>query len=88
MPDISGSELCEGYEESDVPIIMLGEKKELKEKLMGLNLGADDYLTSPFEPEELMARMRAVLRRVGSSYEKEKNPPLRESEHRSRFLYA
>ncbi len=73
LPDISGFELCRRIrKESDVPIIMLGEKKELKEKLMGLNLGADDYLTKPFEPEELMARMRAVLRRVGSSYEKEK----------------
>ena len=50
---------------------MLGEKKSSR-KLMGLNLGADDYLTKPFEPRELMARMRAVLRRVGSSYEKEK----------------
>lgn len=72
LPDISGFELCRSIrKESDVPIIMLGEKKELKEKLLGLNLGADDYLTKPFEPEELMARMRAVLRRDGTSYIKE-----------------
>lgn len=64
LPDISGLELCRRIrKESDVPLIMLGDKNELKSRLLGLNLGADDYLEKPFEPEELMARMRAVLRR-------------------------
>lgn len=73
LPDLSGFELCRSIrKESNVPIIMLGEKKELKESLLGLNLGADDYIIKPFEPEELMARMRAALRRSGNSGKNEK----------------
>ena len=50
-------------EESDVPIIMLTGRKEEADRVMGLELGADDYMTKPFSPRELLARLRAVLRR-------------------------
>ena len=50
-------------EESDVPIIMLTGRKEEADRVMGLELGADDYLTKPFSPRELLARIRALLRR-------------------------
>jgi len=55
--------------ESDVPIIMLTARVEETDKLVGLELGADDYLTKPFSPRELVARVRAVLRRAGGKTE-------------------
>jgi len=55
--------------ESDVPIIMLTARVEEADKLVGLELGADDYLTKPFSPRELVARVRAVLRRAGGKTE-------------------
>ena len=54
-------------EGNKVPVIMLTAKTTEQDKLVGLNLGADDYVTKPFSPRELMARVRAVLRRVGES---------------------
>jgi two-component system OmpR family response regulator len=56
-------------EESDVPIIMLTGKKEEADRVMGLELGADDYMTKPFSPRELLARLRAVLRRYKTTSE-------------------
>jgi DNA-binding response OmpR family regulator len=53
-------------EESDLPIIMLTGRKDEADRVMGLELGADDYLTKPFSPRELLARIRALLRRSGS----------------------
>ena len=50
-------------EESDLPIIMLTGRKDEADRVIGLELGADDYLTKPFSPRELLARIRAVLRR-------------------------
>ena len=50
--------------ESDVPIIMLTARVEETDRLIGLELGADDYITKPFSPRELVARVRAVLRRA------------------------
>ena len=55
--------------ESDVPIIMLTARVEETDKLIGLELGADDYITKPFSPRELVARVRVVLRRVTSAPE-------------------
>ena len=64
LPDISGEEICrEVRSRSDVPILMLTAKSAEEEKLGGLALGADDYLTKPFSPRELVARVRAILRR-------------------------
>jgi DNA-binding response OmpR family regulator len=64
LPDISGEEICrEIRSRSDVPILMLTAKSAEEERVDGLTLGADDYLTKPFSPRELVARVRAILRR-------------------------
>lgn len=64
LPHLSGMEVCRRVrKESDVPIIMLTARGEVTDKVMGLDIGADDYLTKPFEIEELLARIRAALRR-------------------------
>jgi DNA-binding response OmpR family regulator len=65
LPGIDGLEICQTLRaESDVPIIMLTAKTTDQDKLVGLDLGADDYVTKPFSPRELAARVRAVLRRL------------------------
>lgn len=64
LPGIDGIEICNKIRDfSDLPIIMLTAKSELEDKVKGLDTGADDYLTKPFEIEELLARIRALLRR-------------------------
>jgi two-component system KDP operon response regulator KdpE len=68
MPDIDGFEVLGMLREiSNVPIIMLTAKGEEDDRVKGLELGADDYVTKPFSPRELVSRVRAVLRRVESS---------------------
>jgi DNA-binding response OmpR family regulator len=65
LPDIDGLEICRTLRrESDIPIIMLTARTTDRDKLAGLDLGADDYVTKPFSPKELAARVRAVLRRL------------------------
>lgn len=65
LPGIDGLEVCRTLrDESDVPIIMLTAKTTDENKLTGLGLGADDYVTKPFSPRELAARVRTVLRRL------------------------
>jgi len=65
LPGINGLEICRTLRaESDVPIIMLTAMTTDRDKLTGLNLGADDYVTKPFSPRELAARVRAILRRL------------------------
>jgi phosphate regulon transcriptional regulator PhoB len=65
LPKLSGIDVCRALrKESDVPIIMLTARVEETDKLIGLELGADDYVTKPFSPRELVARVRAVLRRA------------------------
>jgi len=65
LPGMDGLDVCrELRRESNVPIIMLTARVEETDKLIGLELGADDYLTKPFSPRELVARARAVLRRA------------------------
>jgi len=65
LPGIDGLQVCRTLrQESDVPIIMLTAKTTDQDKLTGLGLGADDYVTKPFSPRELAARVRAVLRRL------------------------
>lgn len=65
LPGIDGLEICRTLrEESDVPIIMLTAMTTDQDRLTGLDLGADDYVTKPFSPRELAARVRAVLRRL------------------------
>jgi len=66
LPEISGWDLCRILrKESDVPIIMLTARDETTDKIVGLELGADDYVTKPFDPKELVSRVSAVLRRSG-----------------------
>ena len=65
LPDRSGEDVCrEIRSRSDVPILMLTAKASEDERVSGLALGADDYLTKPFSPRELVARVRAILRRT------------------------
>jgi len=65
LPGIDGLEVCRTLRaKSDVPIIMLTAKTTEQDRLTGLDLGADDYVTKPFSPKELAARVRAVLRRL------------------------
>jgi DNA-binding response OmpR family regulator len=65
LPDISGEEVCREIRgRSDVPILMLTAKAGEEERIEGLQIGADDYLVKPFSPRELVARVRAVLRRT------------------------
>jgi two-component system, OmpR family, response regulator MtrA len=65
LPDADGFELCRRLRESgDVPILILTARDEEVDRIIGLELGADDYITKPFSPRELVARVRAVLRRT------------------------
>jgi DNA-binding response OmpR family regulator len=64
LPEMDGWEVCRRVRaESDVPIIMLTARSDDIDRIVGLELGADDYLTKPFNPRELVARVRAILRR-------------------------
>lgn len=70
LPGVSGWDVCrELRRDSRVPIIMLTARDDDTDKIVGLELGADDYVTKPFNPKELVARVRAVLRRGSDSYE-------------------
>lgn len=65
MPKVDGFEVCrEIRKKSNVPVIMITARGEDFEKIMGLDIGADDYIVKPFSPGEVMARIRAVLRRI------------------------
>lgn len=65
LPEMDGLDVCRAIRrESNVPIIMLTARVEETDKLVGLELGADDYMTKPFSPRELVARVKVVLRRV------------------------
>jgi two-component system, OmpR family, catabolic regulation response regulator CreB len=65
LPDISGFELCRQIRQfSDVPVIFLTARNEEVDRIVGLEIGADDYVTKPFSPRELVARVRVVLRRL------------------------
>jgi DNA-binding response OmpR family regulator len=78
MPDMDGYMVCRRIREfSEVPIIMVTARGDDKEKVEGLDIGADDYVTKPFSASELSARVRAVLRRVGD----------KESHQEATFVY-
>jgi two-component system, OmpR family, alkaline phosphatase synthesis response regulator PhoP len=71
LPMVDGLDVCRILRaESRVPIIMLTARTTEDDKLLGLDLGADDYITKPFSPREVVARVRAVLRRAGEAQEK------------------
>jgi len=67
LPDFDGFELCKELRKNekfnDVPIVMLTARSKVEEKVLGLEIGADDYITKPFSPKELVARVNAILRR-------------------------
>jgi two-component system, OmpR family, phosphate regulon response regulator OmpR len=65
LPDIDGLEVCRRLRvKSDLPVLMLTARGDSADRVVGLELGADDYLPKPFEPRELLARLRAILRRA------------------------
>ena len=68
LPDMQGEELCRIVREtSEVPVIMLTAKSDEEDRIRGLGIGADDYVVKPFSPRELVARVKALLRRSGKS---------------------
>lgn len=68
MPEMDGWEVCRRIRaEGDLPILMLTARDQDIDKIVALEMGADDYLTKPFNPRELVARVRAILRRVGGN---------------------
>ncbi len=72
MPEMDGWEVCRAIKKKwSTPIMMLSAKGETFDKVLGLELGADDYVVKPFEPKELVARVKAVLRRSGTQQEAE-----------------
>ena len=69
LPTVDGIEVCRQIRrDSDVPIIMLTAKGDESDRVVGLELGADDYMAKPFSPRELVARVKAVLRRTSSTF--------------------
>ena len=78
LPDGDGVELCHGIRRSsDVPILMLTARDEDVDKIIGLEVGADDYMTKPFNPRELVARVKSVLRRTAPERRRSENEELR-----------
>jgi len=78
LPDGDGVELCRGIrKKSDVPILMLTARDEDVDKIIGLEVGADDYMTKPFNPRELVARVKSVLRRASPERRRTESEELR-----------
>ena len=78
LPELDGWQVChEIRKHSEVPIIMLTAKGETFDKILGLELGADDYVTKPFEAKEVLARIKAVLRRSGENDKQNKTAEVR-----------
>jgi DNA-binding response OmpR family regulator len=77
LPDMDGIEICRRVRKtSDVPILMLTARDEDVDKIIGLEVGADDYLTKPFNPRELVARVKSVLRRSAPDKRREEGEEL------------
>ncbi|MFX6567371.1 response regulator, partial [Acinetobacter baumannii] len=75
LPDGDGLGLVRQIRtESQIPVIILSSKDQDVDRIVGLELGADDYLTKPFNPRELLARIKAVLRRVSNDSRPPRNP--------------
>jgi len=81
LPDADGLEVCRQLRADPrlrrLPVLMLTARGDTADRIVGLELGADDYLAKPFEPRELLARLRAVLRRGTAEAERGNRPPLR-----------
>jgi DNA-binding response OmpR family regulator len=75
LPDLDGFEVCRRVRaESNIPILMLTARGDEMDRIVGLELGADDYLPKPFNPRELLARLRAILRRRGPAEGRDSAP--------------
>ena len=89
LPDMNGYEVCRRLRQfSDVPVIFLTARSDEIDRIVGLEIGADDYVTKPFSPRELVARIRVVLRRLGPA--PASAPPTRFElrEHEARIVYC
>lgn len=74
LPDESGFEVCRTIRaKSNIPILILSAKTDEVDRILGLELGADDYVTKPFSPRELVSRVKALLRRTGTEGQRESN---------------
>ncbi|WP_414839648.1 response regulator transcription factor [Carnobacterium sp. TMP28] len=75
MPSMDGMEVCKKLrqEKKDTPIMILTAKDDELDKIIGLELGADDYMTKPFSPREVLARMKAIMRRIQPEIARDKN---------------
>lgn len=74
LPNMDGWEVCRTIRQSsDVPILILTAREEEMDRVLGLSLGADDYVVKPFSPRELVARVKAILRRTRSESREQKN---------------
>ena len=87
LPGIDGYEVCRRIrKQSDVPIIMLSAKGEIFDKVLGLELGADDYMMKPFDAKELVARVKAVLRRFRNEPAEAPAPVAKPAEEKGEFV--
>jgi DNA-binding response OmpR family regulator len=78
LPDIDGIEVCRRLRKAtDMPILMLTARDEDVDKIIGLEVGADDYMTKPFNPRELVARVKSILRRAGPERRERESAQLR-----------
>src|SRR3954467_15860042 len=78
LPDMDGVEVCKRIrQKGDLPVLMLTARDEDVDKIIGLEVGADDYMTKPFNPRELVARVKAILRRSGPERDKRESAVLR-----------
>jgi DNA-binding response OmpR family regulator len=81
LPDIDGIEICRRIrQKSDVPILMLTARDEDVDKIIGLEVGADDYMTKPFNPRELVARVKSILRRAAPERRKSESDEIQHGE--------
>lgn len=77
LPDMDGFEVCKRIcQHSDIPILMLTARGDLTDKVLGLELGCDDYLPKPFEPRELVARCQSLTRRANQEFKSQNVPGL------------
>jgi DNA-binding response OmpR family regulator len=84
LPGKSGFDVCRELRAADIPVIMLTARGDEVDKILGLELGADDYLTKPFSPRELVARVKVVLRR----FERGAGPGVEATRPRERLVFA
>jgi len=88
LPDINGIELCkEIRKHSSVPVIFLTARSDEVDRVVGLEIGGDDYVTKPFSPRELTARIKAVLRRTCASADSDSPPPFSVAEAKRQICF-